>query len=126
MVLLRMATAFVILFFYINAYILYINPTQIRVKPMKVKRLDNIKASISDVLELPKDVMLNLPKINIVGNNQMYVENHRGIIEYTSQRIRINSTIGIIRILGNSMVIKNIEKNEIVITGYFLTMEFTQ
>ncbi|MGI6112910.1 MAG: sporulation protein YqfC [Mahellales bacterium] len=93
---------------------------------MKVKRLDNIKASISDVLELPKDVMLNLPKINIVGNNQMYVENHRGIIEYTSQRIRINSTIGIIRILGNSMVIKNIEKNEIVITGYFLTMEFTQ
>ena len=93
---------------------------------MKAKKLDTIKSSISEVLELPKEVMLNLPKINIVGNNQMDVQNHRGIIEYTNQRIRINATIGIIRILGNNMVIKNIEKNEIIITGCFISIEFTQ
>ncbi|HHU63804.1 MAG TPA: sporulation protein YqfC, partial [Clostridiales bacterium] len=53
-------------------------------------------------------------------------QNHRGIIEYTSQRIRLNSTIGIIRMLGNNMVIKNIEKSEITITGCFISIEFTQ
>ncbi len=93
---------------------------------MKAKKLDTIKSGISEILELPKEVTLNLPKINIVGNNQVYVQNHRGIIEYTSQRIRLNSTIGIIRMLGNNMVIKNIEKSEITITGCFISIEFTQ
>ena len=76
------------------------------------------------MFELPRDIMLNLPKISMIGNNQMLVENHRGVIEYTPQRIRVNSSIGVIRIQGNDMKLENIAADDIMITGEIRTTEF--
>jgi sporulation protein YqfC len=76
------------------------------------------------MFELPKDIMLNLPRISMIGNNQMLVENHRGVIEYTPQKIRINSTIGVIRINGQDMDLKNIAADDIMITGVIKLVEF--
>jgi sporulation protein YqfC len=91
---------------------------------MRKRKLEGIKANISEMFELPKEIVLNLPKISMVGNNQMYVEIHKGIIEYTPQRIRVNSTIGVIRILGEEMTVKNIGAEEIIVTGEILSIEF--
>ena len=76
------------------------------------------------MFELPRDIMLNLPKISMIGNNQMLVENHRGVIEYTPQRIRVNFSIGVIRIQGNDMKLENIAADDIMITGEIRTTEF--
>jgi len=91
---------------------------------MRKRRLDEVKAQLSELFELPKDIVLNLPKISMIGNNQMYVENHKGMIEYTPQRIRVNSTIGVIRISGQEMTVKNIGTEEIIVTGNITSIEF--
>lgn len=83
-----------------------------------------IKKSLAEILELPKDVMLDLPKIVIIGQLQVYVENHKGILEYTTTRIRINTKSGILRITGNNLIIKNIVMEEIVIIGNVVSVEF--
>lgn len=88
------------------------------------KKIDNIKNNIADALELPKDIVLDLPKITLIGNIQLYIENHKGIVEYSKERIRVNSKNGIIRIIGKKMVIKNIVTDEILITGEILNIEF--
>ena len=41
---------------------------------MSRKRLEKMKSAVSDIFELPKEIMLNLPKISMIGNNQMLVE----------------------------------------------------
>lgn len=84
-----------------------------------------IRESISDLLELPKDIMLDLPRITLIGNLQLYIENHKGIIEYTSQRIRVNTKSGTIRITGKNLTIKIIIAEEIVICGNIENIEFT-
>ena len=91
---------------------------------MRRKRLEDMKSTVSEMFELPRDIMLNLPKISMIGNNQMLVENHRGVIEYSPQRIRVNSSIGVIRIQGNDMKLKNIAADDIMITGEIRTTEF--
>ena len=70
------------------------------------KDFDDIKMSITDALELPLDVALDLPKIIVVGDVKVNITNHRGIIEYTNDLIRINSKIGMIKIIGDSLEIK--------------------
>ncbi len=85
-----------------------------------------IKENISELLELPKDIMLDLPRITLVGNLQLYIENHKGIIEYSRQRIRINTKSGIIRIIGRNLTIKTIITEEIIITGLIQDIEFTE
>ncbi|MTI65993.1 MAG: sporulation protein YqfC [Firmicutes bacterium] len=88
--------------------------------------MDNLKGSLSDILELPKDIMLDLPRITMIGNLQLYIENHKGIIEYNKQRIRINTKDGIIRIIGKNLVIKTIVTEEILIIGEIDQVEFSE
>ncbi len=88
------------------------------------KRLENMKSTVSDFFELPKDITLNLPKISMIGSNQMLVENHKGVIEYIPQRIRVNSSIGVIRVQGKEMELRNIAADDIMITGDIKMIEF--
>ena len=49
------------------------------------------KEFIAEKLELPKDVVLDLPKIIIVGRNEITIENHKGIISFKDDLIKINT-----------------------------------
>jgi len=89
-----------------------------------MKRTENIKKNIADALELPQDIVLDLPKITMVGNLQLCVENHKGIIEYTNNQIRIYTKLGILRVLGKNLLLKNIVLEEIVIVGEIKQVEF--
>ncbi len=91
---------------------------------MRRKKIEDVKMKVSDAFELPKEITLNLPKISIIGNIQMIVENHKGIIEYAPERIRINSSIGVIRIEGEGMNLRNIASDDIIVTGTIKKIEY--
>ncbi|HHV45673.1 MAG TPA: sporulation protein YqfC [Tissierellia bacterium] len=80
-------------------------------------RMENLKYSISEALELPKDIVMDLPKIIMVGNIQLNISNHKGIIEYSQDTLRVNSNIGIIKITGSNLKLKTILSEEIVVDG---------
>lgn len=90
-----------------------------------MKKKDAIKNSLAEILELPKDVILDIPKITMIGNLQIYIENHKGIIEYSNNRIRINTKSGVLRIGGKNLILKNIVIEEIVIVGEIDDVQFT-
>jgi sporulation protein YqfC len=87
-------------------------------------RTKEIKESISELLELPKDIILDLPRITMIGNLQIYIENHKGILEYSNQRIRIHTKNGTLRIIGKNLQIKTIITEEMIITGMIDQIEF--
>ena len=89
----------------------------------KKEKIDSLKENISDALELPKEITLNLPKVTMIGNTQIRIENHKGIIEYCNSKIRINSKIGTLSIIGENLFIRNIIKEEIVVEGKIETVE---
>lgn len=76
-----------------------------------------IKQQISNVLEIPNDIMLDLPKIVVVGNVQVLIENHRGIVAYSSEQIRVSVSCGELEIRGQELVLRNILPEEMVIEG---------
>lgn len=80
-------------------------------------KMSNFKHNISEALELPKDLIMDLPKIVMIGNIQMNISNHKGIIEYTREVLRVNSSIGIVKISGSDMELKTILSEEIIVKG---------
>ena len=86
-------------------------------------KMDNFKYNISEALELPKDIVMDLPKITIIGNIQINISNHKGIIEYTESTLRINSSIGIIKIQGDNLELKTILLEEIIVHGDIESLE---
>ncbi|HSH36738.1 sporulation protein YqfC [Schnuerera sp.] len=86
-------------------------------------KMDNFKYNISEALELPKDVVLDLPKVIMIGDIQVNISNHKGIIEYTQETLRINTSIGIVKISGKDMELKTILSEEIIVKGNIQKIE---
>ena len=84
---------------------------------------DGIKNELVNAIDFPKEVLLNLPKITLIGKTHVTIENHKGIIEYIPERIRVNTTIGVIRILGKKMIVNSIMTEVITISGEITNIE---
>ena len=86
-------------------------------------RKKNWRGTVADLFELPQEVLLNLPRLTLVGNMQLIVENHRGIIEYTEKRIRISAHSGEIIITGKDLTLKSLYREELFIEGEISALE---
>lgn len=79
---------------------------------------------ISKALDIPRDILLSIPKILLTGNEEIYIENYRGIINYSDEEIKINTTKMPIKISGSKMSITEIAPDEITVTGKIKSVEF--
>lgn len=84
----------------------------------------SFKEKITDLLQLPSEVLLNLPRISIIGNKEVYIENYKGIIEYKEVCVKINTNIGVVRIGGRNLSVKNITSEDICVLGVIEELEF--
>lgn len=82
-------------------------------------KIYNTKEVIADRLDLPRDILLDIPKIIITGNNEINIENHKGIILFEENLVKINSKIGSISILGKGFEILFIGGSTLTISGVF-------
>ena len=79
---------------------------------------------MADAANMPKDVVLGVPILTMTGQNEVSVENYRGIIEYTVLLIRIQTKIGQIKIIGKSLQIDYYTNDEMKITGRITSIEY--
>ena len=95
---------------------------------MKDKELEGKKKkwpeNLADFFELPKELLLNLPRVTLVGNIQLYLENYGGIIEYNAELLRLKIKGGEIVIKGKGLVIKHFAGEEIFLEGEIYSLEF--
>ena len=78
---------------------------------------NRLGAKLAEFLELPLDTVVELPKMVISGNQQLVIENHRGIIEYERSLIRVGTKLGEIKVTGVDLVLISVLKEELVIAG---------
>ncbi|TEB15376.1 YabP family protein [Pelotomaculum sp. FP] len=83
-----------------------------------------VKRQFSEAMELPGDVVLDLPKIIMVGNIQLFIENHRGIIEYTTEGVRVSVGEGEVAVVGENLMLRNILPDELCVEGKIRSLSF--
>ena len=83
-----------------------------------------VKGILTDVLELPKDLVLNLPRVTMVGNVQLTLENHRGVILYSDQCVRIAVERGEVQVTGQKLTLRSIFPDEIIIDGLIFAVSY--
>lgn len=82
---------------------------------MRLPRFMNHFAA--QMLDLPQDVVHDLPRITMIGNVQLYVENHQGVLHFSSELLKLQLTKGRVEITGKDLVIRAILKEEVFIEG---------
>ena len=87
---------------------------------MKKNRLSRI----NKILEMPSEVVSQIPKITNLGFKKMMIENYKSILEYQEIFIRISTIIGIININGINMKMEEMTKDDIIIEGEIDSIDF--
>lgn len=82
------------------------------------------KETLVEKLMLPKDLMLGAPVVTVTGQTEAYVENYRGIIEYTQSRIKLQTKTSVIEVEGRSLNIGYYTNDEMKITGQILNISY--
>ncbi len=75
------------------------------------------------MLNLPKEIYSNTPKISILGFDEMVIENYKGILEYEEFFVRISTYIGIVNINGYNLKLENMTDDDIKVTGKIESFE---
>ncbi len=84
------------------------------------------RKNMTEALELPKEIMLNLPLISFIGREEVSIENYKGILEYGEETVRVSTATGILRLTGSGLCIKQLSAECLVVTGKVEKMEFLQ
>lgn len=90
------------------------------------EKVQEKKEKILNKLDFPTDISLDLPKIIVVGNREITIENHKGIIAFQSSMVKINSRIGAIVIHGENFEILFIGDTSMTISGKFQGVSYEE
>ena len=93
---------------------------------MRKKRTErkNVKERLNDVLDLPSDMLLDIPRMTMNDNRELQIENYRSVLEYEDGQIKRNSKNHIIKINGKKLEIVSITDDEIFIRGVITGISF--
>ncbi len=72
---------------------------------------------MTQTMDLPEDVMMDLPRVTMIGQIHIYIENHRGLLAFTDHEVRLLLKQGQLLIKGEQFVIKMILPEEILLQG---------
>ncbi len=75
-------------------------------------------------LALPTDVMLELPRITMIGQIHVYIENHKGLVVYSDTELKLKTNKGYVQISGSSFVLKMMVPEEILLEGLITEVRF--
>jgi len=85
------------------------------------KRLRKLTARF---LDLPKDVIFDIPRLTMIGNMQLYIENHRGVMEFSESLLQLRLSVGYVEIAGQELVIRAILTEEVFIEGLIESVKY--
>lgn len=73
---------------------------------------------------LADDFGVDLPRIEILGDKRVLVENHKGILEYGDTLMRINCGHMVVKIVGEALELRALSLSELAVTGKILSLEY--
>ena len=82
--------------------------------------------TVAELFDLPADVIAGLPRLEMVGSRQLYLEHHTGILSYSETQIDVNTGNGILRVKGERLTLLAMTAGELRIGGRILCLEWVR
>ncbi len=83
-----------------------------------------LRERAADAFEASKEIVLDVPKIVLIGNREAVIENYKAISEYGVNRIVLESNPKGLRLVGSNLEIRSITQEMLFVTGKLEKIEF--
>ena len=82
-----------------------------------MKKLEQMKNWLTKQIDLPVDVLMDLPRITLVGQVHIYIENHRGLLVFSDKEVRLLLKHGQLLIKGSPLLLKQSFRKSFCLKG---------
>lgn len=90
------------------------------------RRENGVLNTVAELFDLPADVVAGLPRLEMVGSRQLYVEHHSGILAYSEEQIDVNTSAGVLRVRGERLSLLAMTAEELRIGGSIAAVEWVR
>lgn len=80
--------------------------------------------NLINALDLPKDLVLGMPYLNLCGNRELYIENHKGIMNYDTGKLIVITRQLQIAIEGRGLCVEQYTYDTLKVSGYIDSIRF--
>lgn len=81
-------------------------------------------ARMAELFDLPADAVAGLSHLEILGDRQLFLEGHAGILAYGTESIDVNTDGGVLRVRGAALTLRRMTEDELCIRGRIDAVEF--
>ncbi len=85
-----------------------------------------VLSEVAELFDLPADVVAGLPRLEMMGERQLYLEHHTGILSYSEEQIDINTAGGVLRVRGNQLSLVAMTAEALRISGHIDALEWVR
>lgn len=93
---------------------------------MDVDGKDGLLVRASRALDLPGDIMAGLPRLELIGDGELRMESHKGILAYGPEEIHISGGKMVIMVKGSELELRAMNPTELLITGRITAIELAR
>ena len=90
----------------------------------KRDREGSVLSTVAELFDLPADVVAGLPRLELVGSRQLYLEHHTGILSYSQEQVDANTPTGVLRVRGSNLTLLAMTAGELRIGGHIDAVEW--
>ena len=84
-----------------------------------------LREKAAQMFDLPADVIAGVPKMELIGDSEFRMENHRGILSCGEEEIHISGGIFLIKLSGQNLEVRTMTGLEVLVTGKISRVELT-
>ncbi len=81
------------------------------------KRVIKLRHKLVHALDLPSEAAEGAVRVQMLGREQMTVENHTGVYEYKTELVRLQTREGMLRVTGEGLMLRELSRERIYISG---------
>ncbi len=91
---------------------------------MCVSDKESLLERAARAFDLPADAVAGVPRIELVGDGELRMSPHRGILAYGAEEIHISGGRLVVRVVGEKLELRAMTPAELLITGRIRAVEF--
>ena len=84
-----------------------------------------LREKTARLFDLPADVIAGVPRMEIVGDSEFRMENHKGILSCGEDEIHVSGGIYLVKIVGEGLEVRSMTGLELLVTGKIFRVELT-
>ena len=89
-----------------------------------MSKRESVSGYVNQILDIPADISLQLPRIVLTGDRSLFLENHRGVLHFSQTQVRVAYRGGQLTVAGEELCLPLLKPDELEVAGLIRSLHF--